>query len=104
MYRFGWTLILECKNYGSYLKENQLVISSKYLGPEKLSTLGIIITRKGLHANAQKAQENIWKKQKLMLLCFNDSDLETLLKLRDNDEETSKMIDNAIRKFLSSIS
>jgi len=104
MYRFGWTLIFECKNYGSYLKENQLIISSKYLGPEKLSTLGIIITRKGLHNNAQKAQENIWKKHKLMLLCFNDSDLENMLKLKENDEEISKIIDNSIRKFLSSIS
>lgn len=104
MYRFGWALIFECKNYGSYLKQNQLIISSKYLGAEKMSTLGIIITRKGLSKNAQKVQDNLWRIHKTMLLCFNDSDMENLLKLKENDDEPWKVIDNSIRKFLSSIS
>ena len=45
--RFGLALIFECKNYVSLLRENNLIISQKYVGKRKLTRLGIIITRRG---------------------------------------------------------
>jgi hypothetical protein len=102
--KFGYALVIECKNYKQQLKENQLVISSKYVGQSKLSTLGIIISRKGLHKNGIEAQENIWKEHKKMILCLKDEDMQNMLELKQSRDEPWKVIDSLIREFLLSLS
>ncbi len=102
--KFGLALIIECKNYQQELKENELRITSKYLGKKKLTKLGVIVTRKGLHANAIRAQENIWKDEDKMILCMNDEQLKKMIELKENEEEPWKVIDSLIRDFLSSLS
>ena len=102
--RFGLALIFECKNYEDYVRQNELVISSKYVGNRKLTEMGLMVTRKGLHENAQKTQENLWKEQGKMLLCLNDNDLEKMVELKEKNDEPWKVIDNKIREFLVSLS
>ena len=102
--RFGLALIFEFKNYKNAIKENQLVISQKYIGKKKISRLGLIVTRKGLHANAQMAQEKIWNESAKMLLCLSDEDLNMMLQLKEDHDKPWKVIDNKIRKFLVSLS
>jgi hypothetical protein len=102
--KFGLALIIECKNYASPVKENQLRISSKYVGEGKLTTLGILVTRKGLHRNGIKAQENIWKDDKKMILCMSDAHIKKMLQLKNEGDEPWKVIDSLIRDFLLSLS
>lgn len=102
--KFGLALIFECKNYVKPIRENQLQISSKYVGEHKLAKLGILVTRKGLHENGVKAQENIWKEHKKMILCMSDEHLQKMLELKHEGDEPSKVIDSLIRDFLVSLS
>jgi hypothetical protein len=97
-------LVVECKNYKEPLKENQLRISSKYVGVSKLSTLGLILSRKGLQKSGVTAQENVWKEDKKMRLCMNDEQLQKMLELKHEGDEPWKVIDRLIRDFLLSIS
>ncbi len=102
--KFGIALVVECKNYKNPIKENQLLISSKYIGEGKLTILGLLITRKGLHKNGVKAQENLWKEQKKMIVCLDDENLQKMLQLKEEGDEPWKVIDHLIFKFLSSSS
>jgi len=102
--KYGYALVVECKNYKEPLKENQLRISSKYVGVSKLSTLGLILSRKGLQKSGVTAQENVWKEDKKMILCMNDEQLQKMLELKHEGDEPWKVIDRLIRDFLLSIS
>ena len=85
--KFGLEFIIECKNYQQELTENELRITSIYLGKKKLTKLGVIVTRKGLHANSIREQENIWKDEDKMILCMNDEQLKKMVELKENEEE-----------------
>jgi hypothetical protein len=97
-------IIVECKNYTEPLKENQTIISSKYLDRKKLTRLGLMVTRRGLHQGGIKAQENQWIRDDKMIICLRDEDLIKMLELKENNDEPWKVIDNLIRQFLSSLS
>ena len=97
-------IIVECKNYTEPLKENQTIISSKYLDRKKLTRLSLMVTRKGLHQGGIKAQENQWIRDDKMIICLRDEDLIKMLELKENNDEPWKVIDNLIRQFLSSLS
>jgi hypothetical protein len=101
--KYGLAIVVECKNYAEPLKENQVVITSKYLGKKKLTTLGIMLTRKGLGKSAQQTQIDEWKDNDKMVVCLNDEDLIKMLELREKGQESSKVIDNAIRRLLERV-
>jgi hypothetical protein len=102
--KFGWALVIECKNYANPIDENQLLISSKYVGKDKLSRLGLVVTRKGLSNNGIKSQENIWKSDGKMLLCMDDEDIAKMLELKNHRDEPWKVIDKKMRNFMTSLS
>ena len=101
--KFGLGIVVECKNYTDALKENEVVITSKYLGKKKLTTLGAILTRAGLTENAQHSQIDKWKLEDILMICLNDKDLAKMLELREKDQDPGKVIDNAVRKLLEKI-
>ena len=101
--KYGLGIIIDCKNYKDPLKENEVLITSKYFGKEKLTTLGLIISRKGLSPTGLKAQQDLWKDQGKMLLCLDDSDMAKMLELKDMDDEPWKIIDLKEREFRSSL-
>jgi hypothetical protein len=102
--KFGIALVIECKNYENLIDENQLLISSKYVGKHKLSRLGLVVTRKGLSNNGIKSQENIWKSDGKMLLCMDDKDITKMLQLKNDGDEPWKVIDKNMRDFMTSLS
>lgn len=102
--KFGIALVIECKNYEDLIDENQLLISSKYVGRQKLSKLGLVVTRKGLSNNGIKSQENLWKSDEKMLLCINDEDITKMLELKNEKDEPWKVIDKKMRDFMTSLS
>jgi len=97
-------IVAECKNYKKPLDENELIISVKYVGKKKLSTLILIISRTGLSRSGHSTQQKIWNQEEKMLLCLNDSDLAKMIELKDTGDESWKVIDYHIRKLRSSLS
>lgn len=97
------SIIVECKNYGKYLPQNQVVITSKYLGRKRLGNLGIILTRKGLSKGAIAEQKRLWVEDEKLILCLTDEDLIKMLELKEHKEEPSKVIDEAVRSFRRSL-
>lgn len=102
--KFGLALIIECKNYNEPLSENDVVISSKYLGTERITSLGILLTRKGLTKSGEASQINQWKDYKKLILCFTDNDLIKMLEFKVSQDDPGKVLDGHIRKFLESLS
>ena len=101
--KYGVAIVVECKNYANALNENQVVITSKYLGKKKLTTLGLVLARKGVGKSAHKAQIEQWVHNDLLVICLDDNDLAKMLELREKSQEPCKIIDNAIRKLLESV-
>ena len=101
--KFGIAIVVECKNYANFLTENQMIITSKYLGKKKLTLLGLVLTRRGLGESAQYAQIDKWKEDEKMMVCLVDEDLAKMLDLREKNEEPWKVIDKAIRNFLEGV-
>lgn len=102
--KFGRALIIDCKNHREELDENEMIITSKYLGKKKLTTLGLIITRKGINESGKKGQREQWNStEDKMMICLTDNDLLKMLELKENDDEPWKVIDKAITDFLASL-
>ncbi|MGC1927341.1 MAG: hypothetical protein WA667_00070 [Candidatus Nitrosopolaris sp.] len=96
-------IIIDCKNYSKSLDENQVVITSKYLGVTKFTSFGIIVTRSGLNKNAKKRQVHLWTNEQILLLCLNDADLMKMLNVRENNDDPSKVVDQSLKDFLLSL-
>lgn len=97
------SLIVECKNYSTPIRGNQVVISSKYFGRKRLGMFGIIVSRLHPSESAKKEIERLWIEDGKLSLCFSDDDLVRMLKLKENGVEPEIEIDNAIHDFLRSL-
>ena len=102
--RFGMAVVVECKNYSEALDENDVLVSSKYLGPEKLTSLGILMARKGLKDSGKVSQQRQWKESGKLILCLVDDDLKKMLELKGNQDDPGKVLDGNMREFLESLS
>lgn len=103
MLQFGMAMIVECKNYAKPIKENNVVITSKYFGKKKLTTFGLIISRKKLENSGKKGQSNAWIHDDKMIICLSDDDLIKMLEFKEKHEKPWKVIDNALREFRQSL-
>lgn len=103
IYKYGRAIIVDCKNYAEELKENEILIASKYLGKNKLTQLGLLIARKGLSEGGKKGQKEKWEQEEKLLICLNDQDLTKMLELKERGDEPWKVIDTRIRDFLASL-
>ena len=55
--KFGLGIVIDCKNYSSEISDNEVRIATKYLGKKKLTTFGLIISRKTLSKSGKKYNE-----------------------------------------------
>jgi hypothetical protein len=53
--------------------------------------MGLVITRKGLHKNAQCTQIKEWRDNEKMMICLIDEDLAKMLALKESNEEPWKL-------------
>ena len=100
---YGRAIIVDCKNYSHELKENEVLITSKYLGKKKLTRLGLLVTRTGLSDGGKKGQKERWEQEDKLLICLNDQDLIKMLELKEKGDEPWKVIDKGILDFLKSL-
>jgi hypothetical protein len=95
-------VIVDAKNYGDGLPQNEVVIFSKYFGQRKLGNFGIIISRKGPSASAKKEQIDRWIHHKEMIVCLSDNDLEEMVCIKEESGEPEEILDKKIFEIRSS--
>ena len=93
-------LVVECKNYSSPIEGNQIVISSKYLGKNKLGRFGIVFSRLEPAKSAIGEMKRLWREDDKLVLCMMDAHLIKMLKLKGQNKEPEIEIDNTIREFI----
>ena len=93
-------LIVECKNFSSPIEGNQIVISSKYLGKNKLGRFGIVFSRVDPAESAVKEAKGLWARHDELILCLTDAHLIRMLDLKERNVKPEIVIDDAIHQFL----
>jgi len=96
-------VIIECKNYSRSIAPNQIAIGSKYFGPKKLGTFGVLVSRKGPSKMAQKQQMDLWTNEDKMILCISDQELKEMVALKSRKSKPEIVLDRQIRKLRQSI-
>jgi len=100
--KFGMGIIIDCKNHVDPFDGNEVRIVSKYLGKKKLTTFGIIASRKGLSKNGKKVQRDLWIESNQLIVCLTEEDLVKMLELKEEDDEPWKVIDKLMKDFHNS--
>lgn len=96
-------IIVECKNYANPIGGNNVVISSKYLGERRLGLFGMVISRFPPAESAFKERARLWTEDGKLILCLEDEDLKTMIKLKDEGKEPEIILDKKQRNFLQSL-
>jgi hypothetical protein len=96
-------LVVECKNYSSPIEGNQIVISSKYLGKNRLGRFGIVFSRFDPAESAVKEVKRLWTEDGKLVLCLANNHLIKMLELKGKNKEPEIVIDNAIHEFLRAL-
>lgn len=96
-------LVVECKNYSSPIEGNQIVISSKYLGKNRLGRFGVVFSRLDPAESAIKEVKRLWTEDTKLVLCLEDNRLIKMLELKGRNKEPELVIDNAIHEFLRAL-
>jgi hypothetical protein len=97
-------LVVECKDYKGPIGSNEVVVTTKYYGKQRLGRLGIILSRKGANTNAIEEAKRIWSSEpNVLLLCFSDTELIKMLDLKEKAKNPEIVIDNSIHEFLRSL-
>ncbi len=102
--RYGTGLIIDCKNYTEPIGQSEVHDITKYLGNNKPSTLGIILSRTDPSESAitQRKSEYASADKKLIIF-LKDEDLEKMIELKDAMHEPASVIERAITDFIDSI-
>jgi hypothetical protein len=96
-------LVVECKNYSTPVEGNQIVISSKYLGRNRLGRFGIVLSRSDPAESAYKETRRLWNEDEKMVLCLKDDHLIKMLQLKEITKKPEIVIDHVIHAFLRSL-
>ena len=92
-------IVIECKNYSVKLDENKIVITSKYLGEDKIANLGFIFTRIGFEQNAIDYMRDRRGNPDGMFVGFTDSDLIIMIQLKDTGKDPSSVFWKKIQEL-----
>jgi hypothetical protein len=94
---------IDAKNYADELRQNEVVVVSKYFGPGKLGNFGIILSRKGPSASAQKEQIDRWVHHEEMIICLSDNDLEEMVLTKERNGKPEEVLDKKIFQVRKSV-
>lgn len=82
-------LIFEFKNYEKAISQKEIYTTEKYLYEKALRKVAIIISRKGMDENAQKASRGSLRELGKLIIGLSDEDVNKLIDMKDNDEDPS---------------
>lgn len=89
-------IIIDFKNYGQPLEQNELYIPTKYIN-SATGNFVLLFTRKGLNESSVKLQKRLLDDNKL-ILSFNDTEVIDMIREKMIGEDVSYVLDN--KRFL----
>lgn len=102
--KYGATaIIVDCKNYNKPIGKNEVLKVSQYLSKKKLGNFAIILTRESPSQSALKEITRLWNDEEKMIVCLNDEEIITMLKMKENEDEPEKLLERKILQFLTEI-
>jgi hypothetical protein len=90
-------IVVDFKNYSNPLKQNEFYLPSKYLNLV-IGKFGIIFSRKGLGNSAKILQRRMFNRDKELILCLDDNDLQEMIREKTLGQDPSYRLEN--QKFL----
>lgn len=93
-------VVFEFKNYVGKVKQGQVLTTEKYLLPQALRRLGILLTRKGADPGAEQTIRGAMRDVGKMMLVLDDDDVCELLHAKDRGEDPSDFLFQMTDDFL----
>lgn len=89
-------IIIDFKNYGQPLEQNELYIPTKYIN-STTGNFALLFTRKGINESSVKLQKRLLEDKKL-ILSLNDTEVIDMIREKILGEDVSYVLDN--KRFL----
>ena len=96
-------VVFEFKNYSDEISQNQIYTTEKYLYPNALRSVAIIIARNGHDSGAHRAIQSAVRESGKVILVLNLEDLIKLLKAKDGGLEPSDLLVDHIDSLLTTL-
>ncbi|MHB1391992.1 MAG: DEAD/DEAH box helicase family protein [Clostridia bacterium] len=96
-------IVFEYKNYSTFLPQNLIYITEKYLFNATLRNVAIIVSRKGFSTNALSAALGCLKENGKLIIELTDEDLKTMLHKKMDGEEPSDYLLFKLENLLMSV-
>jgi hypothetical protein len=94
-------VVFEFKNYSEKISQNQIYTTEKYLYPNALRSVAIIVARNGHDAGAHRAVQSAVRESGKVIIVLSLDDLVRLLKAKDNGFEPSDVLVDHIDNLLT---
>jgi hypothetical protein len=97
---FGARLVVaEFKNHTEMLGQTEVESIAQYLYPKAMRSFGFLCGRQGASENAYRARRRTWQISDSLIVILADDDLAELLRMRDDGEEPSELLEEQIDEF-----
>jgi Restriction endonuclease len=96
-------VVFEFKNYTEAISQNQIHITEKYLYPNALRPVAIIIARSGIDSGARRAVLGALRESGKLVLVLDIDNLIGLLRAKDQGSEPSDLMIDHLDALLTSI-
>jgi len=96
-------VVFEFKNYSEKISQNQVYTTEKYLYPNALRSVAIIIARKGHDSGAARAVQGALRESGKVILVLSLDDLFGLLRAKDRGLEPSDLLIDHLDNLLTTI-
>lgn len=96
-------IVFEFKNYSDKITQNQIYTTEKYLYPNALRSVAIIIARNGANSGAIRAVQGALREMGKVILVLNLDQLGELLIAKDRGLEPSDLMTDYMDRLLTTI-
>jgi hypothetical protein len=96
-------VVFEFKNYGDKISQNQIYTTEKYLYPNALRSVAIIIARNGSDRSATRAIQGTLRESGKVILVLSLEDVVKLLRAKDQGLEPSDLLIDYLDELLTGI-
>ncbi len=96
-------VVFEFKNYGPKISQNQIYTTEKYLYPNALRPVAIIVARSGYDSGAERAVQGALRESGKVILVLSLEHLFRLLRAKDRGLEPSDLLIDHLDNLLTTI-
>lgn len=93
-------IIFEFKNYEKVISQKEIYTTEKYLYEKALRKVAIIISRRGMDENAQKASRGSLRELGKLIICLSDEEVNKLIDMKNNDEDPADYLEVLLDNML----